>query len=110
MAELKDTIARIFPEATFEDGDILTVNIPDAKWHEFAKTLRDNPEFGFDFLVTIVGMDWKDKLGCVYYLTSTKTNRHISVKVTTDNLEKPMLHSVADLWHIAGIFEREVYD
>ena len=110
MAELKDTIARIFPEATFEDGDILTVNIPDAKWHEFAKTLRDNPEFGFDFLVTIVGMDWKDKLGCVYYLTSTKTNRHISVKVTTDNLETPMLHSVADLWHIAGIFEREVYD
>lgn len=110
MAELKDTIARIFPEATFEDGDILTVNIPDAKWHEFAKTLRDNPEFGFDFLVTIVGMDWKDKLGCVYYLTSTKTNRHISVKVTTDNLENPMLHSVADLWHIAGIFEREVYD
>ena len=110
MAELKDTIARIFPEATFEDGDILTVNIPDAKWHEFAKTLRDNPEFGFDFLVTIVGMDWKDKLGCVYYLTSTKANRHISVKVTTDNLETPMLHSVADLWHIAGIFEREVYD
>ena len=110
MAELKDTIAKYFPEATVEEGDILLMNIPDEKWHETAKTLRDNAEFGFDFLVTIVGMDWKDKLGCVYYLTNTKTNAHLSVKVTTDNLENPMLHSVADLWSIAGIFEREVYD
>ena len=58
MAELKDTIAKYFPEATVEEGDILLMNIPDEKWHETAKTLRDNAEFGFDFLVTIVGMDW----------------------------------------------------
>lgn len=110
MAALKETISKLFPEATFEDGDILMVEIPDAKWHDFAKTLRDNPELSFDFLVTIVGMDWKEKMGCVYYLTSTKHNTHISVKVTTDNTENPMLHSIADLWQIAGIFEREVYD
>lgn len=110
MAQIKETIAKICQEATIEDGDILMVNVPDAKWHEFAKALRDNPELGFDFLVTIVGMDWKEKLGCIYYLTNTKTNQHISVKVTTDNLENPMLHSVSGLWHIAGIFEREVYD
>lgn len=110
MAELKETIAKIYPEATFEDGNILMVNVPDAKWHDFAKTLRDNAELGFDFLVTIVGMDWKEKLGCIYYLTSTKNNAHLAVKVTTDNVENPMLHSVADLWSIAGIFEREVYD
>lgn len=110
MAALKETISKLFPEATFEDGDILMVEIPDAKWHDLAKTLRDNPELSFDFLVTIVGMDWKEKMGCVYYLTSTKHNTHISVKVTTDNTENPMLHSIADLWQIAGIFEREVYD
>lgn len=110
MAALKETISKLFPEATFEDGDILMVEIPDAKWHDFAKTLRDNPELSFDFLVTIVGMDWKEKMGCVYYLTSTKHNTHISVKVTTDNTENPLLHSIADLWQIAGIFEREVYD
>lgn len=108
MAELKDTIAKYFPEATFEEADILLVNIPDEKWHEVASALRD--KLGFDFLVTIVGMDWKDRLGCVYYLTNTATNAHISVKVTTGNLENPMLHSIADLWSIAGIFEREVYD
>lgn len=108
MAELKEKIAKLFPDATFEDGDILLVNIADEKWHDCALALRDS--LGFDFLVTIVGVDWKDKLGCVYYLTNTTNNEHLSVRVTTDNVETPMLHSVADLWSIAGIFEREVYD
>lgn len=108
MAELKEKIAKLFPDATFEDGDILLVNIADEKWHDCALALRDT--LGFDFLVTIVGVDWKEKLGCVYYLTNTTNNEHLSVRVTTDNVETPMLHSVADLWSIAGIFEREVYD
>lgn len=108
MAALKEKIAKLFPDATFEDGDILLVNIADEKWHDCALALRDT--LGFDFLVTIVGVDWKDKLGCVYYLTNTTNNEHLSVRVTTDNVETPMLHSVADLWSIAGIFEREVYD
>ena len=108
MAELKEKIAKLFPDATFEDGDILLVNIADEKWHDCALALRDT--LGFDFLVTIVGVDWKDKLGCVYYLTNTTNNEHLSVRVTTDNVETPMLRSVADLWSIAGIFEREVYD
>lgn len=110
MAELQEIIARLQPQATFEPGDTLTVCIPDAQWPDFARQLRDNEELRFDFLVTIVGMDWKEKVGCIYYLTSTTHCRHLAVKVTTDNVEKPMLHSVAYLWHIAGIFEREVYD
>ncbi len=110
MAQLQDTISRLFPEATFEEGNILLVNIPDAKWHDLARTLKEHEDLSFDFLVTIVGMDWKDKMGCVYYLTSTRHNTHISVKVTTEDREEPALHSVSDLWSIAGIFEREVYD
>ena len=110
MAALQEIIARLQPQATFEPGDTLTVCIPDAQWPDFARQLHDNEELAFDFLVTIVGMDWKEKVGCIYYLTSTTHCRHLAVKVTTDNVEKPMLHSVADIWHIAGIFEREVYD
>lgn len=110
MATIQEKIAAQFPEATFDTQDGLQVDIPDAKWHELAQYLRDDADLSYDFLVTIVGMDWKDKYGCVYYLTSTAHNTHISVKVTTDEREQPMLHSVADLWHIAGIFEREVYD
>ena len=110
MANIQESIAKLFPEATFEEGDILMVNIPDAKWHALAKELKENADLSFDFLVTIVGMDWTDNLGCVYYLTSTKNNAHLSVKVTAESRENPMMHSVSDLWKIAGIFEREVYD
>ena len=66
MADLKEKIATMFPEASFEDANIPVVNIPDAQWHKLAQTLRD--DFGFDYLVTIVGMDWADSLGCYYYL------------------------------------------
>ncbi len=110
MAQIQETIAKLMPEATFEEGDILQVCVPDVQWHRLAKELKENPDLGFDFLVTIVGMDWEDKYGCVYYLTSTRHNTHISVKVKAESRENPMLHSIADLWKIAVIFEREVYD
>ncbi len=108
MAEIQQRIAGLIPEATFEEGDILTVGIPDAKWHDLALALRD--QLHFDYLITIVGMDWVETLGCVYYLESTSDHTRIAVKVTTTDREKPMLHSIADLWSIAGIYEREVYD
>ncbi len=86
------------------------MNIPDAKWHTLAKTLKEDPELDFDYLVSLVGMDWTETLGVMYYLTSTRHGHHISVRVATDNREKPMLHSVSDLWHVANLYEREVYD
>lgn len=110
MANIQEKIAKLFPEATFEEGEILQVNIPDAKWHALASTLKSDAELHFDFLVTIVGMDWTDKLGCVYFLKSTTHNNEISVKVVTDDRENPMIHSVHDVWAVATTFEREVYD
>ncbi|MCI8998132.1 MAG: NADH-quinone oxidoreductase subunit D [Muribaculaceae bacterium] len=112
MVNIQEKISKLFPEATFEAGDVMRVTVPDAQWHDFAKTLRDDEELSFDFLVTIVGMDWKENgLGCIYYLTSTKHNTHISVKVmATGDRQQPFIHSIADLWAIAVIFEREVYD
>ena len=110
MADTQEIIAGLFPEAVFEEGDILTVAIDDAKWHDLAKTLRDNPQLSFDFLMTIVGMDWGETLGCIYYFDSTKYNTRIAVKVTASDRITPAITSISDLWHIAGIYEREVYD
>lgn len=110
MADTQEIIAGLFPEAVFEEGDILTVAIDDAKWHDLARTLRDNPQLSFDFLMTIVGMDWGETLGCIYYFDSTKYNTRIAVKVTASDRITPAINSISDLWHIAGIYEREVYD
>ncbi len=108
MAELQDKISKQFPGATFEEGEILLINIADAQLHDLVKTLRD--EYGFNYLVTIVGMDWKTSLGCVYYLADAAMSRFVSVKTQTEDRDNPMLHSIADLYRIAGILEREVYD
>lgn len=110
MANIQEKIAKLFPQASFEEGDMLLINIPDAQFHGLAKTLRDDSGLAFDYLVTVVGMDWKDKMGCIYYLTSTTHNSHVSVKVVAEDRERPMIHSVSDLWKIAEIYEREVYD
>lgn len=110
MANLQEKIARLFPEASFEEADQLRVVIPDAKLHDLVKTLRDDSEMQFDYLVTIVGMDWKTSLGCIYYLMSTRSKQIISVKTSTENRDNPMLHSIADLYRIAVFYEREVYD
>lgn len=112
MADIKEIILKLAPEATFEttnDG-IMMATVADSQWHDVAKSLRDNAESPFNYLITIVGMDWKDAFGCVYYLSSTVNNEVMAVKVIAPDRENPMIHSVSDLWAIAGIFEREVYD
>lgn len=108
MADIQERIAGQFPEATFDTSDVLTVEIPDAKLHALARFLRD--ELHFDYLMTIVGMDWVEKMGCIYYLQSTADHSRIAIKATTADRENPMLHSIADLWQIAVIYEREVFD
>lgn len=114
MSEIRDLqakISAICPSATFEEGECLTVCVPDVDWHGFAKTLKENPEFNFDVLTAVVGMDWKESLGVVYYLTSTPHDWEIiAVKVVAPDMKDPMIHTVSDLWKVALFQEREVYD
>ena len=71
MANIQDKITKQFPEATFEDGEILLVNIPDAKWHDLAKFLKEDADLHFDHLITIASMSWLEALvlGVVQGLT-----------------------------------------
>ncbi|MCM1522317.1 MAG: NADH-quinone oxidoreductase subunit C [Muribaculaceae bacterium] len=111
MGNTQETIAKLFPEVTIATGNAgLELAVADKDWHNVASVLCH--DLGFDFLVTIVGMDWKENgMGCVYYMVATDRNECLSVKVlATGDREKPMVHSVYDIWDIATIYEREVYD
>ena len=110
MATIREKIEKIFPHATFDEGDTTMMIVDDSKWHQTAAELRNNPDLAYDYLITIVGMDWKDTFGCIYYLMSTKNSDVIAVRVNAPDRDKPMIHSVTDLWADAGLFEREVYD
>ena len=108
---VKDCISKICPSATFEDGDILLVNVPANDWHTLASELKHNPELNFDVLTALVGMDWKESLGVMYYFTATSRNwEMISVKVAVADRENPYIHTVSDLWKVANFQEREAYD
>ena len=107
MGNIQELIGKVCPDAVFEENETLTAVVPDAKWHATAEALKNA---GYDWLAAVVGEDWGDSLGCVYYLKSTSDYSMVSVKVSTTDRENPMLHSVSDLWKVAEIEEREVYD
>ncbi len=112
MSQIQEKIQKIYPAATFEEGDCLLVNIAEPDWHDVAKKLKETPDLSFDVLSAVVGMDWKEKLGVIYYLTSTKHDWEvISVKIeASGDRENPYIHTVSDLWKVANFQEREVYD
>lgn len=107
MVNIQEIIGKVCPEAGFEENEVALAVVPDAKWHTVAETLK---KAGYDWLACVVGEDWGDALGCTYYIKSTSDYSMVSVKVTTTDRENPMLHSVYDVWEIARLEEREVYD
>lgn len=109
MADIQEKIGALCPQAQFETvDDMLLITVADENWHPLAKALKE--ELHYDYLTAIVGMDWKDSLGCIYYLTNTATQEMLHVKVATTDRENPRLHTVSDLWAVANYQEREVYD
>lgn len=109
MADIQEIIGALCPQAQFETvDDMLLITVADENWHPLAKALKE--ELHYDYLTAIVGMDWKDSLGCIYYLTNTATQEMLHVKVATTDRENPRLHTVSDLWAVANYQEREVYD
>jgi NADH-quinone oxidoreductase subunit C/D len=107
-----DDCLKNFPYATVAQQDkTYTVTVPKDRLRETAVALRGNGGLGFDFLMDIVGMDYGDALGAVYYLSATRFPSYcIALKTQTDDRENPQLDSVADLWLSAGLYEREVHD
>lgn len=72
---------------------------------------RFRAEEHMDFLENLTGLDWEEEgLGVIYQLESTETGKRVSLKSVCADRENPMLPSVSDLWDIANIYEREVYD
>lgn len=108
MTSIQETISRLCPTATYEEGEILLVTVPDAQWHAVALALRD--KLHFDTLAALFGVDRKETMGCMYYLNNSETNEMLSVRVDCPDRDDALLHSVADVWHVANFQEREAYD
>jgi NADH-quinone oxidoreductase subunit C/D len=107
-----DKLLSQFPFATVEQkGRRYSLSVPKEKLYETASLLRKNDTYSFDYLNDIVGMDYGDSLGAIYYLSCTEFPSYILALKTSDpNREDPQLPSVCGLWDSAGLYEREVHD
>lgn len=79
---------------------------------EVCRHLRDDPQWGFDFLSLVSAVDWLGKsprFEVVYHLRSLSNNLRIGLKaaVPDDTFTVP---SVYPVWKTADWLEREVYD
>jgi len=109
MAQLQEQIAKLCPQAQLDDsGEFLLVTVDDAQWHDLAVALKE--QLHFDTLAALVGVDWKDSIGCMYYLTNSENGDIIHIKVSTTDRETTHLTSVSDVWAVANYQEREAYD
>jgi NADH:ubiquinone oxidoreductase subunit C len=86
------------------------VTIPGAKLHQLAKRLKEDEKTSFDFLFCLSGVDYRQDLGVVYHLRSTKYGHTVVLKTRTADREHPQFDSVADIWKTADFHEREVFD
>jgi NADH-quinone oxidoreductase subunit C len=81
------------------------LEVPSGQWLEAAFVLKQ--KLGFDLLLSVSGVDWKDRMEGVYHLYNTETFKALVVKVTA--LEDT-LPSVFSVWRGADWHERETYD
>lgn len=110
MEKIKQIIKDTIKEAVFDDKEKLTITVAPKDLHPLLKTLRRNEELPFDYLVYLIGMDWGEKLGVIYLLSSSKDpSKELIVKTGTSDRENPLLYSITDLYETAHFNEREVF-
>ncbi len=85
------------------------INVVPEKLFDICLELRDNPEFDFDYLMCLSGVDFPTNLQVVYHLYSLNKKHKIVLKVTVPK-ENPKVPSVERIWRSADWHEREAYD
>jgi NADH-quinone oxidoreductase subunit C len=79
---------------------------------EIFQALRDQPEFGFDFLTDVTAVDYLGQVPrftVVYHLYSLAQNHRLRLKIRVAE-DEAWVHSLVPLWKAANWMERECWD
>jgi len=76
---------------------------------EIARFLKEDPDLSFDSLMSLSGVDYKDRLAVAYHLHSLKHRHAIGLKAMLPS-DTPSLPTVDDVWPAANFQEREAFD
>lgn len=110
VVKINDKIVARWPEIALSQAQYPVLTVPGRILSDVMKLLKQDSDFGMDYLVLITGMDYKTSLGCTYLLEATSTHNMMVVKVVDINRNEPSVASVTELWPTANFHEREIYD
>ncbi len=121
QTSLADFFAEKITSSVIERNE-LTIEVAAENLLELARSLRDDPKFGFEQVTDITAVDYllwgheaaremikPARFAAVYHLLSMQHNVRLRVRVWLDD-ELPMLPSVVEIWNGANWFEREAFD
>ena len=98
MKDIKELILKVVSDAEIEEKQKLTVTVEPNQLHPLIKALYTNEENPFDYLINLTGMDWGEKLGVIYMLSSSKDmSREVVIMTATGDRENPLLYSITDM-------------
>lgn len=98
--------------------DEVTVVVEAADYFNIAQALRDEPEFRFEQLVDLTGLDYSSYSGAEtsarfavsVHLLSVSKNQRLRLRTFAGDDSFPVLSSLVELWPSANWFEREAFD
>ena len=97
----------------------VTVVVAAERLADVMRTLRDRPEFRFESLIDVCGVDYSTygegawdgaRFAAVYHLLSLAHNHRLRVRAFAADDDFPIVPSVVDVWPAANWFEREAFD
>jgi len=97
----------------------ITIECKSADLLDVCSKLRDYPEFKFEQLIDLCGVDYVDhgegtwegqRFAVVYHFLSISLNHRLRLKVFARDDEFPVFPTLVDLWSAANWFEREAFD
>ncbi len=118
-AKLQDQFAGegVRIERTF--GEV-TMIVPVAAYPGMMLVLRDNPDYRFEELIDLCGVDYlgygeeetlsHPRFAIVIHLLSLTHNSRLRVRVFVEDDQKPQVPSITAVWPAANWFEREAFD
>jgi len=111
LEKLKSRFGEAILEAS-EFRDELTVVVPKERIVEICSYLKEDPQFQFDFLADVCGIDMYTptrRFGVIYNLYSLKNRNRIRLKVFTEE-EDPKVPTMTGVYGTANWHERETFD
>lgn len=109
---LRATFGTAIGRAVESCGDTI-VYVARERLLEVLRWLRDSPEQGYDYLVDVTAVEYRDRerpLEVVYNLRALGRRSELRVKVELDPRGELAVDSVVPLWRGADWLEREVFD